>query len=71
MSKDLDLDDVAHGNPVAERELAELRLAAKRYEIIRKMSPRAYSNAWELNIKTGKPFDEIIDNIETFLRATR
>lgn len=59
----LDLDDVAAGHPRAIEELAELRLAAERYETARRMNPRQWCDAWKLNLTTGKPFDEIIDNL--------
>jgi hypothetical protein len=31
------------------------------------MNPQAWAAAWELNITTGKPFDEIIDNMRPFV----
>ena len=46
MGKHLDLDDVAHGNPVAVRELDELRTAAARYEEVRKWSPSVFVGVW-------------------------
>lgn len=63
----LDLDDVAAGHPRAQEELAELRLAAERYETARRMNPRQWADAWKLNTTTGKPFDEIIDNMRPFM----
>ena len=63
----LDLDDVAAGHPKAQEELAELCLARDRYETARRMNPQQWAAAWELNIKTGKPFDEIIDNMRPFM----
>ena len=63
----LDLDDVAAGHPRAQEELAELRLAAERYETARRMNPRQWAGAWKLNTTTGKPFDEIIDNMRPFM----
>ena len=67
----LDLSDVAAGHPLAEQELAELRLAAERYETARRMNPRQWADAWQLNIQTGKPFDEIIDNMRPFMMPNR
>ena len=64
----LDLSDVAAGHPMAEMELAELRISADRYETARRMNPRQWAGAWELNITTGKPFDEIIDDLRPFIR---
>ena len=63
----LDLDDVAAGHSRAQEELAELRLAAERYETARRMNPRQWADAWKLNTTTGKPFDEIIDNMRPFM----
>ena len=37
-----------------------------RYEIARRLSPAGWIEVWELNISTGKPFDEIIDNLRPF-----
>jgi hypothetical protein len=67
----LDLDDVAAGNPIAESGLAELRLSQKRYEAARHMNPRQWDEAWGLNTTTGKPFDEIIDNFSEEMRKNR
>ena len=39
----------------------------ERYETARRMNPMQWSAAWELNITTGKPFDEIIDNMRPFV----
>ena len=47
-------------------EIRRLRTAAKRYETVRRMNPRARDVAYELNLKTGKPFDEIIDEVRPF-----
>ena len=66
MGMHLDLDDVAAGHPRALKELSELRKAADRYETARRMSAAQWAAAWELNIKLGKPFDEIIDNMRPF-----
>lgn len=44
-----------------KQELDELRLAARRYEIARRLNPREWAAVWAENIQTGKPFDEIID----------
>ena len=67
MGKYLDLIDVAAGNPVATAELEELYLARDRYETARRMNPKQWTDAWKLNLSTGKPFDEIIDNMRPFI----
>jgi len=70
MGTHLDLDDVAAEHPLAKEQLAELRLAAERYDTARLMSPRQWAAAWEINTSTGKPFDEIIDNMRPFMLPT-
>ena len=67
MGTELDIDDVAAQNPKAIEELAALRNGFERYETARRMNPRAWSEAWMLNIATGKPFDEIIDDLRPFV----
>ena len=42
--------------------------AIDRYELIRRLSPREFSDIYQLNISTGKPFDEIVDNLLPFRR---
>lgn len=54
-------------HPVALEELEALRLARDRYETARRMNPRLWAEAWELNALTGKQFDEIIDNMRPFI----
>ncbi len=44
-----------------------LRKDAERYRTARCMTPHQWSAAWELNVATGKPFDEIIDNMRPFV----
>lgn len=44
-----------------------LRKDAERYRTARCMTPHQWSAAWELNQATGKPFDEIIDNMRPFV----
>ncbi len=31
------------------------------------MNPRQWATAWDLNLKTGKPFDEIIDDMRPLM----
>lgn len=42
------------------------RADAERYEVVRCMTPRQFQDAWTLNLRTGKPFDEIIDDLRPF-----
>lgn len=47
--------------------LAGVIADAERYRTARCMTPHQWSAAWELNVATGKPFDEIIDNMRPFV----
>lgn len=51
----------------AAAEIRMLRKVAERYRTARCMTPHQWSAAWELNVATGKPFDEIIDNMRPFV----
>lgn len=55
-----------------EREMTmeRLRVGFDRYETARRMSPQQWVDAWKLNLSTGKPFDEIVDNLKPFLRPS-
>jgi hypothetical protein len=55
---------------IASEEIKELRLAAKRYETARKMNPTEWKELWEMNVRTGIPFDELIDNRSNMLMGT-
>ena len=48
-------------------EVEKLRIGHQRYETARRMSPLAWQSAWQLNTATGKPFDEIIDDLRPFV----
>jgi hypothetical protein len=61
MGKYLDLDDVVSGHHKAEKELEELRLAQKRYEKIRMMSPMQFSELWSIGITSKAHFDDLVD----------
>lgn len=43
-----------------------LEAGYRRYEIARTMDPNQWKAAWALNLSTGKPFDEIIDDVGKF-----
>ena len=51
-------------------EIERWRVGYERYETTRMMSPAQWGDAWRLNLKTGKGFDEIIDNLRVFLRPS-
>ena len=68
-----DAEAVAAWNKRAEcghkaDEIERFRQGYERYETARLMSPAQWGDAWRLNLKTGKGFDEIIDNLRCFLR---
>lgn len=44
-----------------QSEVDRLLVGHDRYETARRMNPQQWADAWKLNISTGKPFDEIID----------
>ncbi len=52
-------------------EIERLRIGHDRYETARLMNPRMWSVAWEINVNTGKPFDEIIDNMRPFFMGDK
>jgi hypothetical protein len=49
-------------------EIERLQAGHDRYETARRMNPRQWADAWKLNISTGKPFDEVVDDLRPFLR---
>jgi len=55
-------DDSPQGNP-KEIGIAidMMNEAAARYEEVRKWNPRCFKEAYLVNLQTGKPFDEIVD----------
>lgn len=50
-------------------ENQRLSLGNRRYEEMRKWSPAVFINAWKLSQQTGKPFDEIVDQLAPFTEA--
>ena len=48
-------------------EIDRLRIGHDRYQVARRMTPQQWAEAWKLNISTGKPFDEIVDNLRPFM----
>ena len=47
-------------------ECKTLRAGHDRYEVARRMSPAQWRDAWVLNQRTGKPFDEIVSDLAPF-----
>ena len=50
-----------------EAEIERLRIGHDRYETARRIPPRQWADVWKLNTTTGKPFDEIIDDMRPFM----
>ena len=50
----------------AADEIVRLRAGHDRYEVVRRMNVDAFRDAYVLNRRTGKPFDEIVDNLAPF-----
>ena len=60
--------ELAKPEPV---DIERLRIGHARYEAARRMNPRQWADAWHLNLTTGKPFDEIIDDLMPFLKGKK
>lgn len=43
--------------------VAGLRKAHERYETVRRLNPRQFSDTWRVSITSGKPFDELVDDM--------
>lgn len=60
-----------HHLECALAKLAKCERDAERYQIVRRMNAAQFADAFILNIRTGKPFDEIIDDLGPFYKAAR
>jgi hypothetical protein len=47
-------------------ECERLRIGHYRYEKVRRMTAQQFAAACEVNIRMGKPFDEIIDDLRPY-----
>ena len=65
------IKDLNEGEAELLSRLSEGQKAIDRYELIRRLSPREFSDIYQLNISTGKPFDEIVDNLLPFTRGAK
>lgn len=50
--------------PIGQVTLRELVDSAERYETVRKLNPRQFSELHAYNIRDGIPFDELVDGLE-------
>jgi hypothetical protein len=55
----------------AADELERLSIGNDRYETARLLTPRQWQDAYQLNISTGKKFDEIIDELKPLVRPNK
>lgn len=70
MSEAADALEAMQADAVLWRTRGEAMQAdALRYNTVRRMNAQAFAEAYKLNIATGKPFDEIIDNLQPFYDA--
>ncbi|MGL4648071.1 MAG: hypothetical protein ACRC1H_01585 [Caldilineaceae bacterium] len=51
-------------------EVERMRAGHDRYEIVRRMNVDAFRDAYVLNRRTGKPFDEIVADLGPFFGLT-
>jgi hypothetical protein len=51
-------------------EVERLRAGHDRYEVVRRMNVDAFRDAYVLNRRTGKPFDEIVADLGPFFGLT-
>ena len=49
-----------------EAESERLGIGHERYETVRRMSAQQFKDVFTLNVRTGKPFDQIIDELRPF-----
>lgn len=57
----LDIWDVTDGHPRARAELEELVKASERFEKVRKLNPRQFSELYRKNIAGEARFDDLVD----------
>jgi len=51
------------GNPSSDNELKLLYKSHARYEIVRKLNVQQFAELYQKNIKTGIPFDDLVDEL--------
>lgn len=59
--------DIANLLDKAADVIERLHKSHQRYETARRMNTSQWAEARNLNISTGKPFDEIIDDLRPFM----
>lgn len=45
--------------------MTNLEKNAARYEFVRRMTPQQFQSLWQENIKTGRHFDDLVDEAMT------
>lgn len=48
-----------------DSDVARQRKGHERYEIVRRMNPLQFRDMWRFSITSGKPFDELVDEMMT------
>ena len=59
------------GSALARDQLAELRKAFQRYETVRRFNVQQFKDAYTVCLRTGKPFDQLIDELSVFKSKSR
>lgn len=45
------------------RRLSEMEKSHKRYEYVRRLNPRQFTDLWEAHLKSDKLFDDMVDEM--------
>jgi hypothetical protein len=48
---------------IIPENIEELKRGYIRYEVVRRLNPNEFSRLYEWNLKSGVPFDDLIDEI--------
>lgn len=46
-----------------DSDVARQRKGHERYETVRRLTPRQFSDTWRVSITSGKPLDELVDDM--------
>lgn len=61
-----DVQEDPDGDWVRHEDVAELLAGYRRYEVVRRMSVVQFAALFEYSLRTGKPFDETLDDLRPF-----
>lgn len=63
--KQEDINDLRDNHPAPELSAQQAQQKdAERYRKVRKMNTVGFRSIWEENMRTGVPFDELVDRFE-------